>query len=43
VLVLRDGEIEESGSPDELLSKKGAFFQLAERQRLQAELEVEDA
>jgi ABC-type multidrug transport system fused ATPase/permease subunit len=39
VVVLREGRIEESGAPDELLSRKGAFYQLAERQRLQAQLE----
>jgi ABC-type multidrug transport system fused ATPase/permease subunit len=41
VLVLRDGQIVESGSPKDLLALGGDFFQLAERQRLQAELEVE--
>jgi len=43
VLVLREGEIVESGSPGDLLERGGEFAELAERQRLQAELEVEDA
>ncbi len=43
VLVLREGEVIESGSPEVLLAAGGAFAELAERQRLQAVLEVEDA
>lgn len=43
VLVLREGEIVESGTPEELLTAGGDFFQLAERQRIQAELEVDHA
>ncbi len=42
VLVLRDGEIIERGAPDDLLEAGGAFADLAERQRLQAALEVGD-
>lgn len=43
VLVLRDGELIESGSPEDLLAAGGAFAELAERQRLQAQLEVEES
>lgn len=42
VLVLADGEIIEAGTPDALLQANGPFAELAERQRLQAALEVED-
>ncbi|MDF3130853.1 ABC transporter ATP-binding protein [Kiritimatiellaeota bacterium B1221] len=42
VLVLRDGEMIERGAPEELLSAEGPFAELAERQRLQAQLEVEE-
>ena len=42
VLVLRDGEIIERGAPEDLLAAEGAFAELAERQRLQALLEVGD-
>ncbi len=42
VLVLREGRIVESGTPEELLELGGDFADLAKRQRLQAQLEVDD-
>lgn len=39
VLVMKDGEIAESGPPEALLHRGGLFAELAERQRLQASLE----
>ena len=40
ILVLQDGRITEDGTPDALLSADGYFAELAERQRLQAQLEA---
>jgi len=40
VLVLRDGRIDQHGTPAELASQKGYFAELGERQRLQSELEA---
>lgn len=42
VLVLRDGAVDQWGTPGELLSRPGYFAELAERQRLRARLEVEE-
>ncbi len=42
VLVLRDGRIVESGTPEALLEAGGNFADLAKRQRLQAQFEVDD-
>jgi len=38
ILVLEQGEIVERGTHDELVAKKGLYFELFERQNLQADL-----
>ena len=39
ILVLADGRIVEEGAHDDLLSRRGAYFDLYSRQRLARELE----
>ncbi|WFB36588.1 ABC transporter ATP-binding protein [Kiritimatiellota bacterium B12222] len=43
VLVLKDGVVVEVGAPDDLMGQAGEFAELAERQRLQAELKEDEA